>query len=389
MRLRCPVRQPPGATEQPVAASCRGAGRGRSGAGSRRGNRDNRRPGGAAAPTSGPPDRTRPGRTLAVRATGPDRYGRPRTRTPDGTRETRGNRCGAVDRRVGGGRGRHAARRPGRRRRRAGAACRRAWTPCPRRGRLPGGTVSRAGLRAAKVEVEVLVDDPPHRTWSTIRALLEAADLPDGVRRRALAAFGRLAEAEGRVHGVPPESVHFHEVGALDAIADVVGACAGVEALGAADGGGLPRRARVRDGPRPPRRAARPGARGARAVPRVGRARRRQGRARDADRAGAGHLARRLRRAAARRPGRGDRDRRGDAGHARPRERRPRRPGGADRTGDPAVLRSPTDRPAAPDDVRTASGRPSCSRRTSTTSTRGCGRWCSTACSRPARGTRG
>jgi hypothetical protein len=97
--------------------------------------------------------------------------------------------------------------------------------------RLTARTVTRAGLRATKVEVEVLVEDPPHRTWSTIRGLLEAADLPGGVRARALAAFGRLAEAEGRVHGVPPESVHFHEVGALDAIADVVGSCAGVEAL--------------------------------------------------------------------------------------------------------------------------------------------------------------
>lgn len=99
--------------------------------------------------------------------------------------------------------------------------------------RLTSRDVVRAGLRATKVDVEVLVDDPPHRTWSTIRELLEAAELPDGVRGRALAAFVRLAEAEGRVHGVPPESVHFHEVGALDAIADVVGTCAGVEALGA------------------------------------------------------------------------------------------------------------------------------------------------------------
>ncbi len=100
--------------------------------------------------------------------------------------------------------------------------------------RLTAATVTRAGLRATKVEVEVLADDPPHRTWSTIRGLVEDADLPDGVRARALAVFGRLAEAEGRVHGVPPESVHFHEVGALDAIADVVGSCAGVEALGPA-----------------------------------------------------------------------------------------------------------------------------------------------------------
>lgn len=100
--------------------------------------------------------------------------------------------------------------------------------------RLAASTVTRAGLRATKVEVEVLVDDPPHRTWSTIRGLLDDADLAPPVRTAALAAFTRLADAEGRVHGVPPEDVHFHEVGALDAIADVVGSCAGVVSLGAA-----------------------------------------------------------------------------------------------------------------------------------------------------------
>jgi uncharacterized protein (TIGR00299 family) protein len=99
--------------------------------------------------------------------------------------------------------------------------------------RLTERTVTRAGLRATKVEVEVLVEDPPHRTWTTIRGLLGAADLAEPVRARALAAFARLAEAEGRVHGTSPEDVHFHEVGALDAIADVVGSCAGVEVLGA------------------------------------------------------------------------------------------------------------------------------------------------------------
>ncbi|WP_255491527.1 MULTISPECIES: nickel pincer cofactor biosynthesis protein LarC [unclassified Actinotalea] len=93
--------------------------------------------------------------------------------------------------------------------------------------------VRRAGLRAAKVHVDVLVEDPPHRTWSTIRGLLAAADLPEEVRSRAGATFERLADAEGRVHGVPAAEVHFHEVGALDAIADVVGTAAGLAALGA------------------------------------------------------------------------------------------------------------------------------------------------------------
>lgn len=98
--------------------------------------------------------------------------------------------------------------------------------------RLTHAEVTRAGLRASKVDVEVLVADPPHRTWTTIRELLDSAELDPPVRERAVAVFARLAEAEGRVHGVPPEEIHFHEVGALDAIADVVGTCAGIEALG-------------------------------------------------------------------------------------------------------------------------------------------------------------
>jgi pyridinium-3,5-bisthiocarboxylic acid mononucleotide nickel chelatase len=108
----------------------------------------------------------------------------------------------------------------------------------PGAARLLSTTVSRAGLRATKVDVEVSTSGPdadeptPRRTWTMIRGLLEAADLPPGVRTRALRTFEQLAEAEGRVHGVPPGEVHFHEVGAVDAVADIVGSCAGFEALG-------------------------------------------------------------------------------------------------------------------------------------------------------------
>ncbi|GAA1650179.1 nickel pincer cofactor biosynthesis protein LarC [Actinoplanes couchii] len=92
--------------------------------------------------------------------------------------------------------------------------------------------VTRAGLRAAKADVEALTDSPPHRTWTSIRAQLDAAGLPEQVRDRAVAVFARLAGAEARVHGVPAGDVHFHEVGALDSIADVVGVCAALHDLG-------------------------------------------------------------------------------------------------------------------------------------------------------------
>jgi uncharacterized protein (TIGR00299 family) protein len=96
--------------------------------------------------------------------------------------------------------------------------------------RIVRAAVTRAGLRAVKVDVEQLVDDPPHRTWQEIRSLL--AVLPSPVREHATAVFARLAAAEAHVHGVPVSDVHFHEVGALDSIADVVGVCAALVDLG-------------------------------------------------------------------------------------------------------------------------------------------------------------
>jgi uncharacterized protein (TIGR00299 family) protein len=100
--------------------------------------------------------------------------------------------------------------------------------------RLRRAAVTRAGLRATKVDVDPLVDDPPHRTWRTIADLISGADLPGPVRDSALRVFGRLADAEGQVHGIPAADVHFHEVGALDSIADVVGVCAAFDVLGIA-----------------------------------------------------------------------------------------------------------------------------------------------------------
>jgi pyridinium-3,5-bisthiocarboxylic acid mononucleotide nickel chelatase len=86
--------------------------------------------------------------------------------------------------------------------------------------------VSRNGFAATRCHVEI-ADSVQHRTWRGIRDLLAAADLEDEVRRLATRTFERLAQAEAEVHGSDPLDVHFHEVGALDAIADVVGVCAG------------------------------------------------------------------------------------------------------------------------------------------------------------------
>lgn len=73
----------------------------------------------------------------------------------------------------------------------------------------------------------------PHRSWRDIRDLVENCDaLSERARAHSLLVFGRLAEAEALVHGVEPADVQFHEVGAADSIVDIVGVCAGLDALG-------------------------------------------------------------------------------------------------------------------------------------------------------------
>ena len=91
--------------------------------------------------------------------------------------------------------------------------------------------VGRNGLAATRCHVEV-ADSQTHRTWRDVRALLESAEIDAGVRDLAVRVFERLAVAEAVAHGTESEEVAFHEVGALDSIADVVGACAGFAHLG-------------------------------------------------------------------------------------------------------------------------------------------------------------
>jgi len=95
-------------------------------------------------------------------------------------------------------------------------------------------TVSRGGFAATLCGVEIS-DSVHHRSWRDIQTLLRTADLAEEVRALALRVFERLAVAEAVVHGSDPLDVSFHEVGALDAIADVVGVCAGFVHLGADD----------------------------------------------------------------------------------------------------------------------------------------------------------
>jgi pyridinium-3,5-bisthiocarboxylic acid mononucleotide nickel chelatase len=96
---------------------------------------------------------------------------------------------------------------------------------------LTAEKVWKNGMAATYVKV-VTEDQSKHRSLSAILEILEKSQLAPEVRERAAAIFQKLGEAEARVHDVPVEKIHFHEVGAVDAIVDIVGACVGFHALG-------------------------------------------------------------------------------------------------------------------------------------------------------------
>ena len=98
--------------------------------------------------------------------------------------------------------------------------------------RIEAAQTTRAGLAATKATVALEEAAQPHRRLPDILALIDASPLPPDDKQRSSAVFRRLAEAEGRVHAVEPEAVQFHEVGAVDAIVDVIGAVAGLRLLG-------------------------------------------------------------------------------------------------------------------------------------------------------------
>ena len=91
--------------------------------------------------------------------------------------------------------------------------------------------VSRRGVAASKFHVIAGVAKG-HRHLKDILELIDKSTAPDGVKQNAAAVFQRLGEAEAKVHGIPLAKVHFHEVGAVDSICDIVGACAGFHLLG-------------------------------------------------------------------------------------------------------------------------------------------------------------
>ena len=97
---------------------------------------------------------------------------------------------------------------------------------------LTAEKVVKQGFAATQVCVELDTSNKaPHRNLQDVKSIIESGDLADDVRHRAIAIFSRLAEAEARVHGTAVENVHFHEVGAVDAIIDVVGAVVGLHEL--------------------------------------------------------------------------------------------------------------------------------------------------------------
>jgi len=109
--------------------------------------------------------------------------------------------------------------------------------------KLPGYTIStrrvvKQNIEATKFDVIEFQRAPhrgaatPNRRYSEIAAMITGSGLSATVKQRALNVFKRIGEAEAKIHGVPLETIHFHEVGAVDSIVDIVGVCIAVEALG-------------------------------------------------------------------------------------------------------------------------------------------------------------
>jgi uncharacterized protein (TIGR00299 family) protein len=100
---------------------------------------------------------------------------------------------------------------------------------------LEAAQVRRGGIAATKVTVALEEAAQPHRRLPDVLSLIDASALPPADKERGARVFRLLADAEAQVHGVAPEAVEFHEVGAVDAVVDVLGAVAGLRLLEVAD----------------------------------------------------------------------------------------------------------------------------------------------------------
>lgn len=98
---------------------------------------------------------------------------------------------------------------------------------------LHTGVVVKEGISAVDVDVVLTEQDEGHgRHLADIAEILEKSGVSETIRKRAIGAFQHLACAEAKIHAMTPDTIHFHEVGAIDAIVDIVGACIGLEMLG-------------------------------------------------------------------------------------------------------------------------------------------------------------
>jgi uncharacterized protein (TIGR00299 family) protein len=91
---------------------------------------------------------------------------------------------------------------------------------------------TRHHIVGTRLIVTIHGENQPHRNFEDIRSIISESGLSGAVKEKSISIFRILAEAEAQVHGVPPEAIHFHEVGAVDSIIDVVGGVYGIEALG-------------------------------------------------------------------------------------------------------------------------------------------------------------
>lgn len=99
--------------------------------------------------------------------------------------------------------------------------------------RLRREKIKRNGITAVNVFVDLAEEKQPLRHLEDILRIIDGSGLPDEVREKSKAVFNRLALAEAKVHDTTPDHIHFHEVGAVDAIVDVVGTVLGLHLLGA------------------------------------------------------------------------------------------------------------------------------------------------------------